>query len=82
MKGYANQSIKSNQNENESKTEVCLFHKNDQPKITITLQNVRIESRKEMNVLGVVFDSKLNWNAHVASAISKSRKSLYALRLL
>ena len=67
---------------NESKTEVCLFHKNDQPKITITLQNVRIESRKEMNVLGVVFDSKLNWNAHVASAISKSRKSLYALRLL
>ena len=66
----------------ESKTEVCLFHKNDQPKITITLQNVRIESKKEMNVLGVIFDSKLNWSAHVSTAITKAKKSLYALRLL
>ena len=35
-----------------------------------------------MNVLGVIFDSKLNWSAHVANAISKSRKALFALRLL
>ena len=44
---------------NEGKTGVCLFHKNDQPKISITLQNVKIESKKEMNVLGVLFDCKL-----------------------
>ena len=31
---------------NESKTEVCLFHKNDQPKIFITLQDVGIELKK------------------------------------
>ena len=67
---------------NESKTEVCLFHRSDQPKFFITLQNLRIESKKEMNVLGVTFDSKLNWNAHVANAICKAKKSLYALRLL
>ena len=35
-----------------------------------------------MNVLGVIFDTKLNWNAHVANAICKAKKSLYALRLL
>ena len=35
-----------------------------------------------MNVLGVIFDSKLNWNAHVANAICKAKKSLYALRML
>ena len=35
-----------------------------------------------MNVLGVLFDCKLNWNAHVASAICKAKKTLYALRLL
>ena len=35
-----------------------------------------------MNVLGVIFDSKLNWNAHVAAAICKAKKSLFALRLL
>ena len=67
---------------NESKTEVCLFHKNDQPKIIITLQNLHIESKKEMNVLGVIFDCKLNWNAHVSSAICKAKKTLYALRML
>ena len=67
---------------NESKTEVCLFHRNDQPKINITLQNIRIESKKSMNVLGVIFDSKLNWSEHVANTISKAKKSLYALRLL
>ena len=67
---------------NEGKTEVCLFHKNDQPVIFINLQNVRIKSKHEMNVLGVMFDSKLNWNAHVALAVSKARKSLFALRLL
>ena len=35
-----------------------------------------------MNVLGIIFDSKLNWNAHVANALCKARKSLFALRLL
>ena len=50
---------------NEAKTEVCVFHKNDPPKITIRLQNVSIQSKKEMNVLGVIFDCKLNWNTHI-----------------
>ena len=58
---------------NESKTEVCLYHKNDQPKIYIRLQNVRILSKKEMNVLGVTFDCKLNWNTHIANVISKTK---------
>ena len=35
-----------------------------------------------MNVLGVIFDSKLNWQPHVAMAIVKAKKSLFALRLL
>ena len=36
----------------------------------------------QINVLGVIFDNKLNWNAHVANAICKARKSLFALCLL
>ena len=39
---------------NESKTEVCLFHTNDQPLIEITLLGMRIKSMKSINVLGVV----------------------------
>ena len=67
---------------NESKTEVCLFYKNDTPKITIRIQNALIDSKKEMNVLGVIFDSKLNWSSHVASTICKAKKALYALKVL
>ena len=67
---------------NESKTEVCLFHKNDQPQISITLQGVSITSKKSMNVLGVIFDAKLNWQLQVAHAISKASRALFALRLL
>ena len=35
-----------------------------------------------MNVLGVEFDSKLNWNPHINKAILKSNKSLYAIKLI
>ena len=34
-----------------------------------------------MNVLGVIFDCKLNWNTHIANAINKSKKAFFALRL-
>ena len=59
-----------------------MFHKNDPPKIRIKVENVVIESKKEMNVLGVTFDSKLNWSSHTCKAIAKAKKVLYALRLL
>ena len=67
---------------NESKTEACLFHTQDQPLIEFTLQGVKITTKKSMNVLGVIFDSKLNWQIHVATAITKAKKALFALRLL
>ena len=33
-------------------------------------------------MLGVIFDSKLNWSIHVANSISKANKALFALRLI
>ena len=67
---------------NESKTEACLFHTQDQPPVEFKLQGVKIKTKKSMNVLGVIFDSKLNWQLHVATAITKAKKALFALRLL
>ena len=67
---------------NESKTEICLFHMNDQPQITVMLQGSAIFSKNSMNVLGVTFDSKLNWGIHVANAIGKAKKAMYALRMI
>ena len=67
---------------NEGKTELCLFHKNDKPPITIQISNSQVTSKKQINVLGVLFDSKLNWNSHVSQSIAKAKKALFALRLL
>jgi hypothetical protein len=63
---------------NESKTEICLFHKNDKPQIIVKVDNVQVLSQKTMSVLGVIFDSKLNWNAHIAESICKGKKPLLA----
>ena len=67
---------------NDSKTELCKFHKNDTTQVEIVLNNVIIKSKNTMNVLGVEFDSKLNWNPHINKAILKSNKSLYAIKLI
>ena len=48
---------------NENKIEICFFHRNDAQKINLILQGQTIRSKSTMNVLGVIFDSKLNWNA-------------------
>ena len=54
---------------NENKTELCMFHRNDYRPITITIHNEQITSKKSMNVLGVTFDSKLNWSDQVSDTI-------------
>ena len=38
--------------------------------------------KKSMNVLVVIFDSKLTWSAHVAHTLVKAKKALIALRLI
>ncbi len=43
------------------------------------MSNARIQSKKSINVLGVVFDSTLN---HVISAIQKANRFLNAIRLI
>ena len=50
---------------NDSKTEICLFHEHDQQKIHLQIGDTAISSKSFMNVLGVTFDSKLNWQIHV-----------------
>ena len=35
-----------------------------------------------MNVLGVTFDSKLNWSIHVAHTLVRAKKALIALKLI
>jgi hypothetical protein len=67
---------------NESKTELCLFHRKDCPQITIRLNQNTISSSTSMNVLGITFDSKLQWSKQVANVVKKSTKALHAIRLI
>ena len=35
-----------------------------------------------MNVLGVIFDNKLNWAKHISNQISKSNRALHAIKMI
>ena len=59
-----------------------MISKNDQQSVKIKICGTQIKSKSFINVLGVTFDSKLNWSVHVSNAIAKAKKSLYALRQL
>ena len=67
---------------NNNKTEVCLFHRNDQLAVMVNVCGAPVRSQTSMNVLGVIFDSKLNWKEHVSNAIKKANKTLHAVRMI
>ena len=61
---------------NENKTEICLFHITDHSLIDLQINNVLIRSNQTINVLGVLFDSKLQWNQQTDQTIKKANKSI------
>ena len=67
---------------NDEKTEICLFYHKDTQPVTININGNEIISKNSMNVLGVHFDSKLNWQTHAQIAISKARKALQAIKII
>ena len=56
---------------NESKTEICLFHRKDHHPIQLILNGQTLTSKANMNVLGVSFDCKLNRQTQIQQTISK-----------
>ena len=67
---------------NKSKTEIVIFHRSTQKKANIIVKGETIVTRNSMNVLGVIFDSKLSWDEHVSKTIKESRKSLFAIQMI
>ena len=67
---------------NENKTELCLFFtKKTPPPLEIIVNNTPIKLMQIMNVLGVNFDSKLNWSKHISLQINKANKALHAIKM-
>ena len=48
----------------------------------ITISGTEITSKTTMGVLGVLFDSKLQWVQHIAMAIKKANNALSAIKLI
>jgi len=67
---------------NADKTEFCIFHHNDVRPSVLVLDNVEIKSKRCMNILGVIFDSKLRWQQQVDNVISKCNRALHAINLI
>ena len=67
---------------NDSKTELCLFHRKDHLQIQIKIIDTTLTSKDRIGVLGIIFDSKLQWQYKVQNAINKSKKALNAIILI
>ena len=73
---------KSGMKVNDAKTCLCLFYNKDTAPIKLVLNNCVIKSEKKINVLGVLFDQKLQWSDQVAHTVLKSTKALNAIKLI
>ena len=49
---------------------------------TIEFNNTMLTSKTHINILGVTFGSKLNWQLQVQNAIKKAKKNLHAIQLI
>ena len=67
---------------NDSKTELCVFHRADIRPITIEINGLQVTSKSTMNVLGVIFDSKLQWGPQIENVIKKSNAAKHAIILI
>ncbi len=66
---------------NNYKTDLCLFYRQDTAQVSIHVGETVIKSKSEINVLGVLFDSKLQWTNHISKVIQKSDPALNAIKL-
>jgi hypothetical protein len=67
---------------NLQKTELCIFHRHDSGKGQLTVNSVVIKSGNCLNVLGIKYDSRLDWSLQVDKSISEARKATQAIRMI
>jgi len=67
---------------NLQKTELCIFHRYDSGTGQITVNNIVIKSGKHLEVLGLKFDSRLEWTFQVDKSINEARKAVHAMRMI
>ena len=59
----------------------CIFSRLDTAPVVMNINGDLVQTKNEMNVLGITFNSKLQWNTQVINTISKANKDLNWLNL-
>jgi hypothetical protein len=67
---------------NKKKNEVCVFYRKDSRACEVVLGSKKVCILKIMRILGLIFDSKLNWYHQTVTAIEKANKAKQALRII
>jgi hypothetical protein len=60
---------------NQKKTEVSVFYQNDSRACKAVFGSEKVNVLKNMKILGLIFDSKLNWYHQTVTAIEKANKA-------
>jgi hypothetical protein len=67
---------------NESKTELCVFHRSQRTRINMTIGEHTVKSKRSMTILGIIFNENLTWSEHIEQAIKNSKKILHAIWII
>jgi hypothetical protein len=59
-----------------------MFYRSDLAPLTVVVGGVRIVSSDSINILGVVFGTKLSWSKYIKHSILKAFKALNAMKLI
>ena len=67
---------------NETKTKICLFHRNVTRPVDVILNGITLKSTPTIKVLGVIFHSQLKWTQQVTNSIQKAKSALNAIKFI
>ena len=67
---------------NEAKTELCIFHRVKNTEGLLKIDTAVVNAKDEINVLGLTFDSRLNWTSQVSRSIKNANTSLQAIKMI
>jgi hypothetical protein len=67
---------------NEGKTELVLFYIKDCRPYDIRLNHNVVTPKIHMNVVGVIFDPRLQWFQHLLHTITRAKKMLNTIKLI
>ena len=67
---------------NEEKTQICIFYRRNVMCKTFTIKNSTVVSKNTINILLIIFDSRLKWKEQVDHAIKSANTNLYAIKVI